>query len=243
MQESAIICSLLELQKIDLERLQLEKERYKWKQKAEELEGLLTSKKNLQRALEEEYEGLKKERKSREEELKRDSERLKKWETRLNETKDAREASALAREIDSHKRLHSEMEDELLLLIEREEQKKKELAQLTEELSQLEKKLKEVVKERDRIFRESENKLAEFQKKREEFAKKIPKREFTIYEQVRRARDGIAVVAARDGSCSGCNMRLRPQLYNTIQKMESIETCPGCHRILFWEKGLNNGCT
>ncbi len=243
MQEIVIICSLLELQKIDLQRLELEKERYKWKQQAEELEKELASKREYRKSLEEESEALKKERATREEELRRDSERLKKWEKRLNETKDAREASALAREIDSHKRLHSEMEEELLLLIEREEEKKKELSELEKELSELEKELERVKKERDRIFRESESKLSEYQKKREEFAKKIPRTTFRIYEQVRRAREGLAVVAVRDGSCSGCNMRLRPQLYNTIQKMKSIETCPGCHRILYWEEGLNDGCS
>ena len=53
-----------------------------------------------------------------------------------------------------------------------------------------------------------------------------------------RLRRGLAVVAVKDGTCRGCNMKVPPQLYNTIQRGSSLELCPNCHRIIYWSKLL-----
>ena len=50
-----------------------------------------------------------------------------------------------------------------------------------------------------------------------------------------RIRRGLAVVGVRNGTCQGCNMNIPPQLYNVLQRGTSIETCPSCHRIIYWE--------
>jgi predicted nucleic acid-binding Zn-ribbon protein len=54
------------------------------------------------------------------------------------------------------------------------------------------------------------------------------------YDAIRRRR-GFAVVPAQRGVCMGCNMALPPQLFNTLQRGESIEYCPSCHRIVYFE--------
>ncbi|MBW2734063.1 MAG: hypothetical protein JRH20_16875, partial [Deltaproteobacteria bacterium] len=47
-------------------------------------------------------------------------------------------------------------------------------------------------------------------------------------------RGGIGVVRAAEGACSGCHMRLPPQLYNILQRNETIEQCPNCQRIIYY---------
>ena len=47
---------------------------------------------------------------------------------------------------------------------------------------------------------------------------------------------GLAVVSVRGGTCQGCNMNIPPQLYNVLQRGLSIETCPSCHRLIYWEE-------
>ena len=54
------------------------------------------------------------------------------------------------------------------------------------------------------------------------------------YERVARGRRGVAVAEVRDGFCTGCNVRLRPQIYNDIRAKESILTCESCSRILYY---------
>ena len=55
------------------------------------------------------------------------------------------------------------------------------------------------------------------------------------FEQVARVRKGIAVtMATRDGLCSVCHVRLRPQVFQQIRHNDSIVQCDSCQRILYY---------
>ena len=43
------------------------------------------------------------------------------------------------------------------------------------------------------------------------------------------------MVGVKNGTCRGCNMNIPPQLYIVLQRGATIETCPSCHRIIYWE--------
>jgi predicted nucleic acid-binding Zn-ribbon protein len=65
-----------------------------------------------------------------------------------------------------------------------------------------------------------------------------------IYQRVRAARRGVAVAEVRDGCCTRCNVRLRPQVYNEVRMSESIVTCESCSRILYYvERVPEDGCS
>jgi predicted nucleic acid-binding Zn-ribbon protein len=51
---------------------------------------------------------------------------------------------------------------------------------------------------------------------------------------VARKRNGIAVAEARDGVCTICHVRLRPQVFNSIRRNDSILQCDHCNRIMFF---------
>jgi uncharacterized protein len=54
------------------------------------------------------------------------------------------------------------------------------------------------------------------------------------FDQVARRRHGVAVAEARDGVCTICHVRLRPQVFNTVRRNEQIMQCDSCQRILFF---------
>jgi predicted nucleic acid-binding Zn-ribbon protein len=54
------------------------------------------------------------------------------------------------------------------------------------------------------------------------------------FEQVSRKRNGVAVAEARDGICTICHVRLRPQIFNTVRRNEQIVQCDSCNRILYF---------
>ena len=56
----------------------------------------------------------------------------------------------------------------------------------------------------------------------------------TMFEQVSRKRNGIAVSEAREGICTICHVRLRPQVFNTVRRNEAITQCDTCNRILYF---------
>ena len=54
------------------------------------------------------------------------------------------------------------------------------------------------------------------------------------FERVAQRRNGIAVAEARDGICTICHVRLRPQVFNTVRRNEQIIQCDSCNRILYF---------
>jgi uncharacterized protein len=58
-----------------------------------------------------------------------------------------------------------------------------------------------------------------------------------IFESVSRRRHGVAMAQARDGICTICHVRLRPQIFNTILRNEDILQCDSCGRILYYVPG------
>jgi hypothetical protein len=62
----------------------------------------------------------------------------------------------------------------------------------------------------------------------------LDKRVLALFEQVARKRNGIAVAQARDGVCTICHVRLRPQVFNTVRRNDDITQCDSCNRILYF---------
>jgi predicted nucleic acid-binding Zn-ribbon protein len=57
---------------------------------------------------------------------------------------------------------------------------------------------------------------------------------FARFELVSKRRGGVAVAEARDGICTICHVRLRPQVFNTVLRNSEIIQCDSCQRILFF---------
>jgi uncharacterized protein len=55
-----------------------------------------------------------------------------------------------------------------------------------------------------------------------------------LFEQVSRKRNGIGVAEARGGICTICHVRLRPQVFNSVRRNDSILQCDHCNRILYF---------
>ena len=62
----------------------------------------------------------------------------------------------------------------------------------------------------------------------------MDKRVLAIFEVVARRRHGIAVAEARDGICTICHVRLRPQVFNSVRRNTEIIQCDTCQRILYF---------
>lgn len=55
-----------------------------------------------------------------------------------------------------------------------------------------------------------------------------------VFELVSKRRNGVAVAEARDGICTICHVRMRPQVFNTVRRNEEITQCDSCQRILYF---------
>lgn len=61
----------------------------------------------------------------------------------------------------------------------------------------------------------------------------IPGVFLAAYDALGRAGRRPVVVAVRGGHCSGCYLRLPPQLDSTIRRRQSLCSCPHCGRLLY----------
>lgn len=62
----------------------------------------------------------------------------------------------------------------------------------------------------------------------------IDKRVLATYDLAYSRRQGIAVAEARDGICTICHVRLRPQVFNDVRRNDGIFQCDSCQRILYF---------
>ena len=62
----------------------------------------------------------------------------------------------------------------------------------------------------------------------------LDKQTLAVFELVSSRRNGIALAEARDGICTICHVRLRPQVFNNVRRNEEIIQCDSCNRILYF---------
>jgi predicted nucleic acid-binding Zn-ribbon protein len=55
-----------------------------------------------------------------------------------------------------------------------------------------------------------------------------------VFDLVASRRNGVAVAEAREGICTVCHVRLRPQVFNNVRRNDDIIQCDSCQRILYF---------
>ncbi len=166
--------------------------------------------------------------------LEQDEENVTGAKHKLSQAKNSKEYMAAQRETESRRDGVASREAEVAKLVDAIEAKKKvlgERAQSVEEVRASVEKDGELARVR---VAEIEAKIAAIRIERDQVARDVRPEVLKRYSGIR-IRRGLAVVGVRNGTCRGCNMNIPPQLYNVLQRGSSIETCPSCHRIIYWE--------
>ena len=112
---------------------------------------------------------------------------------------------------------------------------------LSRDVTQAEQRLAEeqtvVAAEREGIEQERtalQAQLATFDVERNKVAEQLPSQAMSLFKTLARGRNGVAVVEARQGRCTSCQVRLRPQLFNDVRSNSALIQCESCQRILYF---------
>jgi hypothetical protein len=62
-----------------------------------------------------------------------------------------------------------------------------------------------------------------------------------LFERIAHGHKGIAVAEARDGLCTVCHVRLRPQMFNQVRRNDALHQCDSCTRILYYVPAVAPG--
>lgn len=165
------------------------------------------------------------------------AEQLSKAKAKTAQVRNLKEQNAVQRELETTRRQIEQREEEIGKLSQAITEQK---AKIGEHESRVAEQRKELGAEQERVQKriaELQGKLQAAKAERDELAKKLRPDVLKKYSAIRMKR-GLAIVAVKDGTCRGCNMRIPPQLYNTIQRGASLEICPNCNRMIYWAKLL-----
>jgi predicted nucleic acid-binding Zn-ribbon protein len=174
-----------------------------------------------------------KERRDLEGEIQLIQTKISKHKGQLYEVKTNEQYKAMVKEIEGEEANIRKIEDKILeKMVEAEESQKlvnQAAASLDGEKGRVAAETKQMSTLREADVKERDALLVQ----RKEMAATLDSHLLETYERVRRGRKGIAVAEVRDGFCTACNVRLRPQMYNEIRTNDSIQSCESCSRILF----------
>lgn len=76
--------------------------------------------------------------------------------------------------------------------------------------------------------------IEQVSKERDDLAKTIDAGVLRTFQVVAAKRNGVGLAEAKDGVCTICHVRLRPQVFNTIRRNDEILQCDHCNRILYF---------
>jgi predicted nucleic acid-binding Zn-ribbon protein len=174
-------------------------------------------------------------RRQLEKELAEGEARIRNKRMRLNQARNDKEMHALNHEVDTQREANQRFEAELLVLMEAAEPRVALIVELTPLVERLAAELTEAEEEIASQVEDLKISIAKQRLERDLMAGNLDRPLLQRYEMIFSRRNGLAVAEARSGTCQGCRMRLPPQLYNQIQRHDSIHFCPNCQRILYHE--------
>ena len=160
--------------------------------------------------------------------------RLAKYKDQLLEVKTNREYQAMQHEIETAQNDIKAREDRVLESMMDSDELGAEVKKAEAELKAVE---KEVAAERQSLDQEVAALQAELDNAssaRASLAAEISQAALATFERVARGRKGLAVAEARDGMCTICHVRLRPQVFNEVRRNDALIQCDSCQRILFF---------
>lgn len=165
--------------------------------------------------------------------------KVKKWEGRLGDIKTPREYAALSREIDIAKKTNDGQTEQVKVLTAQALEIEKSLETRSEALAEREDSAQDEAKALEKAKAKAEEKLRTLDARRTEAAKTVEPSLLAKYENIKKRRAGVAIAPVVSGACRGCHRNIPPQLAITLQRANSIETCPNCHRIIYSAEAVN----
>lgn len=165
------------------------------------------------------------------------SERIKKSKGRLLSIKNNKEYQAVLKEIEEIKNENAQREDKILAFMEEQERLKQALNEQANELTNMRETFETEKTAIQAELKEAEKRLWKEEAQRREMAKAVGTDVLRTYEHLKTRIGCPVVVLAKKTTCTGCNLNIPPQMYNELQKRDSLRFCPNCNRIIYWEDG------
>ncbi len=229
---------LRELQDVDLQLKAIEADKERYPIEMKNLDEKLASEKEIFKKRKERIDLLEKERRQKEGDLDLEQERIRRTQSKLYDVKTNKEYQALLMEIETLKEISSQREVEILEIMDEIDELKREYGGMEKEMQKIQERVGEEKKRLEENLGKADSALASKKRKRTMITKKLSPELMALYQTLKEKRRTV-VVPARFGACQGCNVKIPPQMFNEVQRNETIIVCPSCNRILYWEDRID----
>lgn len=143
----------------------------------------------------------------------------------------ARDADYVRREVEMLRRQQSDMEDEIIELMERSEEQEASVLDLTERLEKATEDMTELESRIAKEWKAIDSRLAVKETRKRDVVPLISEDLFELYEELRISKMGVAVGRLVDGVCGGCHLAITPAEQLEVDR-DDPPRCTHCRRIL-----------
>ena len=159
-------------------------------------------------------------------------EKIEKYKAQQFQVKTNKQYDALGREIDQSQERIATLTKEMEILEGKAVVAKGDVEKLLPDLESLQAEFKDRSKELDAVNKEHEEEELRLNHQREKAVARIQKGDYQMYERIRKAKDGKAIVPVKRNACGGCFNRVPPQRVLELRKNAALMTCERCGRVL-----------
>ncbi len=159
-------------------------------------------------------------------------EKLERYKAHQTKVRNNREYDALMKEMDHATERVAKLEQEMTTLETRATIARGEIEILAGQHDELQKVLEEKRADLSVISASNEAEESRYRDERKKTAGKLGKGELAMYERIRKAKRGKAVVPVERDACGGCYNRVPPQKILELKQNSRVYTCEHCGRIL-----------
>jgi predicted nucleic acid-binding Zn-ribbon protein len=226
---------LIELQKLDLRIAEIKDQRRKIPERLQAIEAPLQEARQLHQQTGASVETLVKERRSCEQDLEAHEAHTEKMKSRLSELKSNKEYQAHLFEIEVANKKKGDIEEKILLCMEKVEQLQRTAKEAQEKLSAIEKTFAQEKQALDELEHRLSTELVNLEAQQQARSAHVEKGLLNRYNSIKSSRKDHALAEIKEGICSGCRLQLPPQLISEVKRAEDLHTCPYCRRMLYWD--------
>jgi uncharacterized protein len=176
------------------------------------------------------------EKKNREVDLAAKEEAVRKHTAELNSIKSNDAYRAMMGEIEKSKTEKSVLEDQILQLMDKVDEAQRKWKERENSAKSTEGQRQSQIGEWETKQKNLQEQIAQKQSERETVAASYPKALAEKYQRLRQGKRGAVVVPLKNEQCSGCHMKVSPNLINEVKRAQTMMVCEHCSRIVYLEE-------
>jgi len=226
--------NLIELQRVESETATIKS---KLNSVAHTLEGLDASVFDSVKELQEiqiRLDELQKQYRRHESDILMNQSRVKKSREKLGYVKNNKEYQSILKEIEDMQLKNSLVEDEMLSFLEQIETIEQSIDTKKSEIEKIKDQVDIEKKTIQQDMIQNQQRLARLESDADKISRQVEPELLRKYKLVKDQTRGIAIAAVNNAVCQGCNLNIPSQMYDKLQRSETLTMCPHCQRIIYW---------